>query len=254
MAHTKKIKSKSTPKSLKKTAKISYDCEDVEKYLDRAITKVKHELIPRLELIDARDKFQYDSAKQIIIDANTIMSARQKHVEDSIVHMEESLDEIYKARKQMTDGLLSSFESLHKQFGELHAKLDTHIEDESGEFARIRDGLNRNAENVDAIKHTLDNVSANGNKGLSASFSDVYSKLKDLEVVTEGARSRAKFWAVLHDVVLTTPLLKPLKYKWGSIIYAAIILLIINTIVHALGVEWDLTAIFKWLFTLGKGG
>jgi DNA repair exonuclease SbcCD ATPase subunit len=249
---TKGAKKKTTPH--KKSVRAVYDCQDVERYLDRAIERVKEEVLPKIETLDERDKTQYSMAKKIMEDAAVAAKGRQEQIEKKVDTVGKELEEIYQARKQMTDHLTSSFNALHGRFEDLHTKLDTHIEDESKEFATIRDGLTKAATHVETIQKTLDEVSANGNKGLSASMTDVYNKLKDLESVTEGARARVKFYNVLHDVVSTTPLLKPLKYKWGSVLYAAIILLVVNTVVHALGVQWDLMGIFTWAIGLLKGG
>jgi len=201
-------------KSKKTTADL---CEEVKRHFNDTASAIKTEVMPQIESL----KRDHVLMKQDMIEL-------QKRVFDDLI-------------PSLKDGI-----------GDIGQKLDKHIETENQKFDHISSELSKAASHVETIQFTLDNVSANGNKGLSASMSDVYSKLRDLESLTEGPRNRAKFWAILHQVVNTTPFLKPLKYKWGAIFYFAILMLIINTILHSLGVDFNLVGIWKWLIKTGS--
>jgi len=231
---------------------------ELKQYLDN---KIKDIIIPRIESVDMRDKTQYDAAKKIIIDANSLMVGRMdvtekvvKQVENEVKEIDAHIKEAKQERQEITQRLTQSFESLQGHFDLVHEKLDKHISDETQEFASIRDGLERAATHVEAIQQTLDNVSANGNKGLSNSMRDIHDKLSELEKVTRGARARAKFWRVISDVIDSTALLRPLKTKIGAVIYLSLIVLVVNTILHSLGFNFDIISLFKWLFSFTKGG
>ncbi len=238
----------------KKSVRAVYDCDDVEKYLDQAIERVKDEIVPKIDAIDERDKMQYDMAKKIMVDAAIAAQGRQEAIQNKVDTVGKELQEIYESRKEMVHHLTSSFDSLHNRFEELHTKLDQHIFDESTEFAGIREGLTKAATHVEAIQQTLDNVSANGKKGLTASFTDIYEKVKDVESATAGVRARAKFWKAMSDMIEKTALLKPLKFKVGWIVYGVVVLLAVSGFLHLFGVNIDLLFVFKWIFGLAKGG
>jgi hypothetical protein len=179
-----------------------------------------------------------------ILENQTIIKDNQGLMKQEITTLSERQKRVYEDFiPQLTDGL-----------DKIHSKLDTHITEETQEFQEIRDSLKTTAAEIKGIQYTLDSVSANGKQGLSASLTDVLNKIGTLERLTHGARMRAKLWVVLHDVVLTTPILKPLKNKWGAIIYAIIIMFIANTILHSLGVDFDVFALVKWLIEQGKSG
>ena len=245
MAKSRVVKKKSVPH--KRSVRAVYNCDDVEEYLDTAISRIKNEIVPRIDAIDARDRLQYDTAKKIIQDANQIVLSRVEHAETILDKVEKDVEEVFETRKEL-------FGNIDKHFVLLHNKIDQHISDETKEFQEIREATQKAASHVQVIQQTLDDVSANGKKGLTASFTDIYEKVKDVESATAGVRARVKFYTALHDVVVKTPFLKPLKYKWGALIYAAMLLLILNTVLHALGVNWDLIAFFKWLFSFIRIG
>jgi len=204
---------KRTPKKSAKTRNV-HNYNDVKKYLDSEIEKVKDGLEPTFAALDDSDR--------------DLMKGQMK--------------------------LEASIPILNGGLERLHEKFDNHISEEYAEFSTIRNELTRAAAHTKEIQITLDSVSANGNKGLSASFTDIYNKLVTLEQITEGARARAKFWKLLHDMVETTPLLKPFKYKWGAVVYILFLIVIFNTMFHAFGLELNIIPLFKWIFEWIKNG
>ena len=245
MAKSTKPKTKK-PTNARLTRESSSE-QKVEVYIDKAVKQMRDEIVPRIDILDMRDKEQYTAARKIIIDSNAIASERQSQVETTVKRVKDEIDEIFQERK-------IAFAEFKTSIHSLHDKIDKHIEDETKEFLSIKNTLEKNTEHTLAIQKTIDDVSANGNKGLNASFNDMYSKLTELEKVTQGARARAKFWTVAHDIIENTALLKPLRYKWGAVLYIIIILLVVNTLLHALGWQFDVVSIVKWVLTLGKNG
>ena len=243
-------KSKVVKKTPVRSVRAQYNCDDVEKYFDKAVYRVKKDIIPRINAIDERDKAQFALAKDHIGNYTTILQ-NQDTIKENQGTMKQEIITLAERQKRVYEDFVPR---LTAGIESIHTKLDSHIIDETTEFKEIRNSSDKLSQTIGSIQHTLDNVSANGNRGLSASFTDVYNKLTDLETITQGARARAKFYTVLHDVVVTTPFLKPLKYKWGAILYVMIFMLILNTFLREFGVAFDLIAIFKWLFTFGKGG
>ena len=246
------IKKTSSKRIVKKPKKV-YDCEDVEGYLDRAILDVKKEInktvISRIEEIDIRDRAQFAITKEhiglyaSIVHTQDIIKTNQAAMESEIVGVGEN-------QKRVSEQI----PTIKSEILRLHDKIDTHLVDQDAEFKELHNTAKQTKVQVETIQQSLDNVSVNGNKGLAAAVGEIAVALRDLKQVTEGARARAKFWAVLHNIVATTPFLKPLKYKWGVILYATIFLLLVNTILRAYGIEFDLWELFKWLLLLGKTG
>ena len=157
----------------------------------------------------------------------------------------------YKSMKReihsLSDQQIKIMEDFIPALSDLHKKLDLHTLEETKVWNEFREELSKASNKVHDIQNTLDNVAANGNKGLGASFSDIYGKLKDLESITKPARARAKFWVAVNNLIESTPLMKPLRTKWGLILYSIVLILIANTIFHSFGLEFDVMTILKWL-------
>jgi septal ring factor EnvC (AmiA/AmiB activator) len=141
-------KKKST-KSTSKTCK-GYNCNEVERYLDRAVHDVKGELLPRIELIDQRNMQYVDSARKAMADTVTLID-RQNSVEKQVSHLTHSVDS-------------------------LHSKFDSHVREENREWGTIKEQLDVAAKDVAAVQRTINTVSANGNHGLHASLKELYNK------------------------------------------------------------------------------
>ena len=213
---------KKSRETRKGTVKKAYGRNEVEMYVDQVVQKVENNLLPR---ILAKQELLQINQRTMRTDIDVLSERSVRVYEDFVPSFREGMDR-------------------------LHSTIDTHINDELKEFQEIRENMKQAADHVQTIQETLDNVSANGTKGLSASISDVFNKIGDLEKLTEGARARAKFWVVLHSIIENTPLLKPFKSKWGSFFYIVLIVLTLNTIIHSLGVEFDIMTIIKWLFSI----
>lgn len=194
----------------------------IEEYLDRSIRRVEDSLIPRIENLKDEHTF----------------------VRQELIKLDERQERIF---EDFIPSVNAGIQSIHDAF-------DKHTMDESRALSEIRSDLSKAATHVEVIQNTLDNVSANGNKGLSASFTDVYNKIKDLEKLTEGARTRKKFRILLNKMIESTPLLRPLKKMWGIITYAIIAIVIINVILYSFGVRIDIVNIIEWLITAGREG
>jgi hypothetical protein len=215
-------------------SKTKYSCKEVELYLDKSVNKIKNEIIPKIDALDKRDREQFFLASSHI----------KKY--DIILKNQETL------KKNQSD-IESAVPRLETQIEKLHDKLDSHIEEETREFVELRHRIGESVAQSAAIQRTLDNVSANGNRGLSASLTDVYEKLKDLEKLTEGARTRNEFWHAAQKMVDTNIFLKPFKSKVGAIIYLIILIVIINTILHGFGIEFDAMNLIKSIISYMKG-
>ena len=234
-----KSKVKNIKTAIPKKVTTKSGCNEVEKYLDKAVDRIKKEIVPRIDLLDQRDKEQYDTAKKVIVDAHTVMAARITSAEHDVHNVRTAFDNIAEKQEKIVTSLTDSLKALH-------TKLDSHIEDESHEFLQIRNGLNRAAGHVESIQQTLDNVSANGNKGLSNSMTDIYDKLKDLQHLTEGARARQHFWTSAKELMATAWFLKLFTNKWSFIFVIGFILLLVNSFTHALGIDMNLQSIIDW--------
>jgi hypothetical protein len=239
-------------KSLKKAkakAKTRYNCDEVEKYLDKAIISVKKDIIPRINAIDKRDKEQFKLAKDHIANYATILD-NQSSLKSNQIKMKEEIIILSERQRRIFEDFVPQ---LKEGMDSIHEKLDAHIVDEEKEFQEIRLSTQKVADKAEAIQRTLDNVSANGNRGLSTSLTDIYEKLKDLEKITEGAKARTEFWLSAQKIINTNALLKPFKSKIGTIVYAIAFVIIINTILHSLGIEFDAIEIIKRLILIAKG-
>lgn len=248
---TKRVK-KSPTRKPKKTSPHAADCADLlktEKSLKRYLDKrLEEQIIPRIDAVDERDKLQFSIASKHLEEYDSILQNQsellhsQSHVKSEIVRIDER-------QKRLFEDMVPS---LSDSISQLHNKLDAHIEEETNEFLNIRTELTSAAGHVEAIKHTLDNVSANGNKGLSSSLTDLYNKLDSLEKLNTGARARAKLWKVVHDVIDNTWFLRPVKSVWGLIVYFIVAVLVVNTVGHALGLEFNALSLIEKAVEFGK--
>lgn len=237
---------KKTRKTQRGIIKKAYGRDEVEMYVDQVVQKVENNLLPRILAIDNRDSAQFLIASTHTAKYDSII-AKQELLQTNQGIMRTDIDVLSERSARVYEDFVPS---LKEGMDKLHFTIDTHIKDELKEFQEIRENMKQAADHVQTIQETLDNVSANGTKGLSASISDVFNKIGDLEKLTEGARARAKFWVVLHSIVENTPLLKPFKSKWGSFFYIILIVLTLNTIMHSVGIDFDITTIIKWLFSI----
>jgi hypothetical protein len=184
------------------------------------VAKFDGAFIPKLNEIRRQTTHQYDLTRNLLENIHDITTTRQLQIEESIGGVK---DEVKLLRVEQDAGM-QRFGTTLDSFSE---KFDSHVDEERKRFDELFQAIDSN------------------NGGVTNSVGKIYTKLAELEMVTQGARARAKFWTVLHDVVVSTPILKPLKYKWGAVFYGIIFLVVLNTVAHAFGINLDLISIFK---------
>ena len=215
--------------------------EDIKQYIDHTVEREHNIVMPKIEATSR--KVEVLDTRLTLLDSKVTVIDKRDVEQFALAKAQMSkYDELLTWKNQFQPehaGVLSGLASLH-------AKIDAHLADETNQFDVLHKRMAEAAGHVANIQFTLDNTSANGTKGLSQSLTDIYHKLEDLETITAGQQARAKMWKYAAQSVATTPILRPLKHLWGALLYAAIFLLIVNTIIHALGITWDLLGLFRW--------
>jgi len=241
-------------KSIKKPA---YDCDDVEAYLDKAISRVREEILPKIQIIDNRDKEQYEAAKKIITDANTVVLAKTELAVSAAQSAKDELDAIVAKQDAIVGGLNGSLESLHD-------KLDAHITEETDEFRLIRAALTDISENgtvlARQINDSLNHIKVNGGTyPLGEAIRYIYdahvkthSKIDEVASLVEPIRARAIWFQSTRDLIKKNGILHFFfNSRFGAIVGLLLLLLLINTIaVDVFHVNLDLVSILKWFFGL----
>jgi len=257
-------KSNKKPPVRKKTVsarqkKKAYDCDDIEQYLDKAIDRVKKEILPKIDIIDKRDKDQYDAAKKIMIDVATIEKAKQEHMEKNIVDVKSELGVISNRQDNIVNNINGSLEGLH-------TKIDKHIVDESDTFKTIQSTLleindhgTRLAQDID---NKLNNVEVNGGtypfnealKHLYSQSTETHKKLNEVITLVEPIQARRRWAMASRELIKKNGVLHFIfSTKIGAIIATITFVLILNTIlVDVFQVNLDIGSIFKWLASFGS--
>lgn len=120
---------------------------------------------------------------------------------------------------------------------------------------------------VQHIKTRIDSVSANGNPGLEASLRDLYQQNKaihadvktmsgqitDLIQVTASDRAWKNWWKAGRELVKESKLLAICRSKAGVYSLLIVILLTLNSITHALGLDLNLQGLFHVISKLLGG-
>ena len=180
-------------------------------------------------------KYIDETVKKIEVN---IISQTMREVEKNILPQIELLNKRISA-KEIEQSLLAKvqYDTILLKQEALYAKLDTHV---------VKERLS-----LEQIENNTRKIQDSDNE-LTQNIKDINVQLKELNQVTASARARTKFWSILHNVVETAPLLRPLKSKFGIIFYSFIFLLITNTILHTLGVDFNIISIIKWLLSLSQ--
>ena len=254
---TKKITpTQAKKKTTKKLSKV-YNCDDVEVYLDKAVNRIKDEILPKIENLDQRDKDQYDAAKKIMIDAAILANAKQEHVEETVEKVKIELDGIVNKQDTIVrdiNGLLLG----------LHTKIDKHIIDESITFKEIQTSLLDISEHgtklAQDIDNKLNNVQVNGgtypfNEALQHIYGqhlETHKKLDDVVMLVEPIQARRRWAQASRELIKKNGFLHFIfSTKIGAIIGTILLLLIVNTIlVTVFHVDFDLISMFKWVISL----
>jgi hypothetical protein len=121
----------------------------------------------------------------------------------------------------------SNCSDLTRSINDLHTKFDAHTLDETVKFANMACDLTR-------IQFAIDNVNANGRKGLNESFQDLY------KAVTELRRADSKLFLnrSVRDVLFN-------KSWIGKAVLLIVLYIVTNTILHAMGIDISLIELFK---------
>jgi hypothetical protein len=237
------VAEKRNVKRNQRTCKKNFDHLEVEGFVTKAVKKVENKILPLVTALDERDAKQFAQATRLLEKQQTIvenMQVEQSKLKTDTLLLSERQQRIFEDFiPEMRDGL-----------SQIHSTIHDHITDEAGEFDEIRDNLKKAASHVEGIQTTLDNVQANGIKGLSLSLTDIYNKVAELEGITAPARARTKFWKAAHDIMTTSLLLRPLKTWWGAFFYLALLILIVNSVLFPLGLHWNVWSIISdiWHF------
>ena len=248
------------PVPRKRTTKV-YDCDYVEKYIDKALNIVKKEIIPKIDIIDRRDRDQYDAAKKIMIDVTTVIGKRQDHTEKIAESVQKELDNIVENQ----DNIVSNINGL---LTGLHDKVDKHIIDESTTFVEIQASLTDIMENgtklAREISVKLDKIEVNGgvyplNEALKYIYKqhlDTHEKLESNSLkldevynLVEPMRIKKTWMSSTKELIAKNGFFHfVLGTKTGAFIGLTILLLLVNTIlVDVFKVDFDIKSIFKWV-------
>jgi iron-sulfur cluster repair protein YtfE (RIC family) len=257
--------------------KESTNMRNIKGYIDTAVSGVKSEILTRIDLLDKRDRDQFDGARLLIIDANTLMHKRQELVEKQVEEMKTRIEDMGKNQQLVVSKIDNTMENLHN-------KLDKHLIDEADSFDKLNAGqataatrfkeLTATLTNLDLdgskglqeLKKTIDNVSANGNRGLQASLKDMYEKnqevhndvkslktdIQGLKELVEPKLARDAWWKSTQHLFRTTRLFRFITSKIGFIFFTFAVIVIINLISQAFtGVPLisleHFAMLFKWI-------
>jgi len=253
-----KVKLKKTITSSKKP--IFKDGEEIKKYIYSGVDSLRKELIPRIDMIDRRDKEQYDLAKKIIMDANELLASRQKHSEQIVESAKQEIDIMITKQNEVITRFSDSLESLH-------TKLDVHITDENKTFETISTTLKDISQNgtklARSIDEKLNTIKVNGGVyplGEAFQFifvqqTETHQKLDEVYALVAPMQARKKWWEASKELIKRNGLLHfVFNTKVGAILGISTLLLIINTIlVDVFRVNFDIKSIFTWILNLIKG-
>ena len=260
MPNVTKKSSKKAPVVRKKPRKFA--CSEVEEYLDKAVASVKKDIIPRIELLDKRDKDQYDSAKKIIVDAHALLQKRQEHSEKVVESVKKEIDVMLSKQDIVVENFQNSLTSLHLKF-------DQHVVNEQRVYGEINNTLKDMSEHGTSLARdiaaNINHIKVNGGVyPLSEALQYIYKqheethqKLDEVYALVEPIQARRKWIKSTRELIQKNGLLKFIfTSKTGFVILAIVTLLILNTImIDVFGIKLDLRSIFIWLSSIsGKGG
>lgn len=223
------------------------------KCVDEAVDAIKRDLVPRIDLLDERDKEQYNAAKKIMIDLTTVITRRTEAVESTIDDLKEKERIALEERKRLNNELLESFK-------QLDTKVDSQLTKGAEDLKQISTRLDDIAVHGTALARHIDmqlnKIEVNGGtyplnealKHLYQQHQETHRKLNELNEVTAGIRAKAHLYAGLQEAFDKMMLFKIFKSKFGAIVAIFIGFIIINSILHAMGINVDIDSIIKWLF------
>lgn len=256
---------KATIKATKKAKTVSknktkYGCDEVEKYLDSAVNKVKSEILPKIDILDKRDKDQYDAAKKIIVDAHSLMGKKQEHIENVVDSMRSDFKNIVSTQDTVVKELSTSLKSIN-------SKLDAHIIHQNSRFDDIQETLFDISLHGTALakqlQEQLNHVAVNGGVyPLNEAMKHVYNqhtmthqKLDEVVALVEPIRARKRWMKSTKELLQKNGLLHFIfQTKFGIVLTTIVALLFFNTIlVDVFKINLDLLSIFSWIAKIFKG-
>jgi len=252
-----KIKNVSKKPTTQKKHVQEYGCKEVENYLDKAIDGVKKEILPMIRNLDKRDSDQFESARKIIVDANTVMVKRQEHTEKIAEAVQKELNNMAEKQDNVVANINNSMVSLHDKF-------DAHIADENNTFKEISTSLKDIADNGTALARSIDDkishIRVNGgvyplNEAIQHIYQqhiETHSKLDEVVALVEPWQTRRKWIATTKELIKKNGLLRfVFTTKIGALAGLMTVLLIVNTIlVDVFKINFDIKSIFVWLLGL----
>ena len=111
-----------------------------------------------------------------------------------------------------------------------------HVKDNSEKFNSIDQKLH----------YILNEVSANGNKGLDASLKDIHSEVREIKTLLQPIMDRHQLWISIKRVMDSTWFLRICRTKKGVGIAGLVAFLLINTVLHSLGIVLDIPSILMF--------
>jgi len=238
---------------------------NIKRYIDTAVGGIKNEILIRIDLLDKRDRDQFEGARLLIVDSNTIMNKRQDLVETQVKEMKYEVDSIVNKQISVAGKIDTTLENLDQ-------KIDKHLSDEALEFNRIHGTLDRidldGSKGVQELRKIIEGVSANGKPGLQASLKDMYDKneevhtdiklikndIKELNEFIKPKLMREAWWLATQNLFRSTKFFRFATSKFGFALTMFLIVVLINLVSQAFtGVPLISIDHFLWLFkAIGK--
>lgn len=125
----------------------------------------------------------------------------------------------------------------------LQDKIETHIKNSHESWKKMDKKMDDVTTQVGTVRNTIDNVNANGNKGLGLSLKDIYNKLDDLYKVTETDRAKMNLKKSIETIFQNSFFLKTKAGRWISGIIAFIIFKFVSDSM-GLNLSWEALKIF----------
>jgi len=207
------------------------DCHDIAKsYIDHKIATMN----TRIDTIDKRDMMQYETAKKIIMDMHTVLTNKVDDSSAQVVAVKKELDHLANTQaKQM--------ETLGCSLTAINTKLDDISQNGTVQAREIKDSLSHI--NVNGGTYGLKEAL----QYMSDQHKETHIKLDEVAKLTEGIAARKKWFKATSDLIdKDGPWKFFLKSKLGFFMFVTIIIVIFNTITHALGWEFDILSILTW--------
>lgn len=194
----------------------------------------------KISAIDQRDTMQYDAAKKILMDMNSVLTHK---VDDAIT-------QVCGVKKEL-DSFMEWQEGNNKILTSSLVTIDTKLNDIQQNGTALARQIAESITHVKVNGGTYQLGEALGH--INDLQKQTHSKIKDLTTLTEGIGARKQFWKAASHVIEKDDFAHfALGSKIGRIVFITLFIIVLNTILHALSVELDLQTIFTWVFSFIK--